>query len=161
MCYILLCTVVKLHLRSENKFGPLCCIPSLLITYQFKSTNNFGIDKATFCNRQYLFLGTVQNLSQTRHINAQTKLTSNVIELSNFQKKILFIVSHRYKKISCEIIKCQVKNTQHLAKLWNLPSQDSVDVKSLYTLKNQLDKFMGERFIQGLLSTKCLQATEW
>lgn len=58
-------------------------------------------------------------------------------------------------------MKCQVKNTQHIAKLWNLPSQDTVDVKSLRILKKQLDKFMGEKFIQGLLSTKCVWATEW
>ena len=136
---------------------------STSITYQLKPTNNFGIDKATFCKKQYLFLGTVQKLSQSSSINAQTKLTSNVIELSNFQNvtvKILFIVSYRYERISSEIIECQVKNTQHIAKLWHLLSQDIVDVKSLHTLKKQSDKFMGEKFVQGLLSTKCVRATE-
>lgn len=74
--------------------------------------------------------------------------------------KILFTVSHSHEKVSSEIIKCQVKNTQHIAKLWSLLSQYFVDVKSLHALKKQLGKFMGEKFIQGLLSTKCVQATE-
>lgn len=39
-------------------------------------------------------------------------------------------------------------------------SQDILEVKSLRTLEKQLDKFMGAQFIQGLLNTKCAQATE-
>lgn len=72
----------------------------------------------------------------------------------------MFIISHRYWRISNKIIKCQFKNAQHIVKLWNLLSQDILEVKSLRTLEKQLDKFMGEQFIQGLLNTKCVRATE-
>lgn len=69
--------------------------------------NNFGIDEAMFGKRQYLFWGSVQKLAQPGNSNAQTKMTSKVIELSNFHKvtmKILIIFSHRNERIPSEII---------------------------------------------------------
>lgn len=116
-----------------------------------------------FAKGNICFWTLYKNLSWPRNINAKTKLTANVIELSNFQKvtmKIMFIISHRYERISSKIIKCQFMNSQHIFELQNLLSQDILEVKSLHTLKKQLDKFMGELFIQGLLSTKCVRATE-
>lgn len=51
--------------------------------------------------------------------------------------KILFIVSYMYKRVSSEIMKCRVKNTQNIARLWNLPSEDIDIVKNLHTLQKK------------------------